>query len=203
MLQNCLFNLIEFVLLRYPRTMKNTMRRKDARKEKRAQKRANIKQRKEEKKEQKREELKQLKALKRKEIEEKIEKLKEITGNDSLTSEQNCRIYIKLSNNSLSNVVFVLIAGNNDMCFDTVDFDTDFDPNEHDRKMEELFNKEYYDGAEDNVKPEFPDIDEELDIENTWDDYDPNANEIDMEDSHEGPHCEDPNFNVRTVYICI
>lgn len=67
-----------YVLSRYPRTMENSMRKKDTR---RAQKRAEVKERKEQEKQQKREELKQLKALKRKEIEEKIEKLKEITGN--------------------------------------------------------------------------------------------------------------------------
>lgn len=62
---------------RYPRTLENSLRRKDTR---RAQKRAEVKKRKEEEKLRKKEELKQLKALKRKEIEEKIEKLKEITG---------------------------------------------------------------------------------------------------------------------------
>lgn len=62
---------------RYPRTMENSIRRKDTR---RLEKRAEVKQRKEEEKLRQREELKQLKALKRKEIEEKIEKLKEITG---------------------------------------------------------------------------------------------------------------------------
>ena len=70
-----------YVLLRYPRTMENSMRKKDTR---RTQKRAEVKQRKEQEKQQKREELKQLKALKRKEIEDKIEKLKEITGNITL-----------------------------------------------------------------------------------------------------------------------
>lgn len=65
------------VFLRYPRTMENSMRKKDTR---RAQKRAEIRERKEKEKQRKKEELKQWKALKRKEIEEKIEKLKEITG---------------------------------------------------------------------------------------------------------------------------
>lgn len=86
------------------------------------------------------------------------------------------------------------------MCFDTVDFDGDFDENEHDKKMEELFNKQYYDDAKDDIKPEFPDIDEELGIENTWDDYDPNVNEIDMDSApYEGPHCEDPDFIVCAI----
>lgn len=153
---------------KYPRTMENSMRKKDTR---RAQKRAEVKQRKEEEKQRKKEELKQLKALKRKEIEEKIEKLKEITGN-------------------------------NDMHFENVDFDADFDPNEHDKKMKELFNDEYYAGGEDeNQKPEFPEIDDELDIEPTWDKYDPTTDEIDMKAmSNEKPHCEDPDFNMDADY---
>ncbi|XP_070160841.1 protein KRI1 homolog [Polyergus mexicanus] len=153
---------------KYPRTMENSMRKKDTR---RAQKRAEIKQRKEEEKQRKKEELKQLKALKRKEIEEKIEKLKEITGN-------------------------------NDMHFENVDFDADFDPNEHDKKMKELFNDEYYAGGEDeNQKPEFPEIDDELDIEPTWDKYDPTTDEIDTKAMlNEKSHCEDPDFNMDADY---
>lgn len=90
-------------------------------------------------------------------------------------------------------------AGNDDMRFDNVDFDSDFDPNEHDRKMKELFNDEYYAGGEDEMqKPEFPEIDEELDIEPKWDTYDPTTDKIDME-AHEEPHCEDPDFNVLII----
>lgn len=153
---------------RYPRTMENSMRKKDTR---RAQKRAEIKERKEQEKQQKREELKQLKVLKRKEIEEKIEKLREITGND-------------------------------DMCFDNVDFDSDFDPNEHDKRMKEIFNDTYYAGGEDEMqKPEFPEIDEELGIEPKWDTYDPTTDKIDMEAAYEEePHCEDPDFNMDADY---
>lgn len=94
-------------------------------------------------------------------------------------------------------MIFLLIIGNNDMCFDNVDFDADFDPNEHDRKMKELFNEDYYADGEDEMKPEFPDVDEELGIEKTWDTYDPTADEIDTKHAeNEEPHCEDPNFNV-------
>lgn len=67
--------------------------------------------------------------------------------------------------------------------------------------MKELFNEKYYAGAEDDMKPKFPDIDEEFGIENTWDDYNPN----DIEDApHEESHCEDPDFNVYyIIYIDI
>ncbi|XP_076620763.1 protein KRI1 homolog [Colletes latitarsis] len=153
---------------RYPRTMENSIRRKDTR---RSQKRAEVKMRKEEEKLKKKEELKQLKALKRKEIEEKLMKLKEITGNDD----------IKLND---------------------IDLDADFDPSEYDRKMIEIFNDDYYAAPEENIKPEFPDIDEELEIEDTWDNYDPNAENYDTNDKEEykGPHCEDPDFNMDADY---
>jgi len=91
-------------------------------------------------------------------------------------------------------------AGNDDMCFDNVDFDSNFDPNEHDKKMKEIFNDEYYAGGEDEMqKPEFPEIDEELDIEK-WDFYDPTADKIDVKaEQYEEPHCEDPDFNVLII----
>lgn len=153
---------------RYPRTMENSLRKKDSR---RAQKRAEVKQRKEEEKLRKIEELKQLKALKRKEIEEKIEKLKEITGND-------------------------------DIKFNEIDLDGDFDPNEHDRKMTEIFNEDFYNAPEDDIKPDFPEIDKELEIESTWDNYDPKVENVignDNED-YDYPHCEDEDFNMDADY---
>ena len=66
---------------RYPRTIQESMRRKD---DSRKLKRDEVKDRKLKEKEKKREELKQLKAYKRKEILDKIEKLRKITGNDEL-----------------------------------------------------------------------------------------------------------------------
>ncbi len=65
----------------YPRTVADSMRRKDT---KRKEKREEYKQRKEAEKQKKKEEIKRLKNLKRKEIQDKIEKLKRITGNFDL-----------------------------------------------------------------------------------------------------------------------
>ncbi|CAG0880718.1 unnamed protein product [Darwinula stevensoni] len=65
----------------YPRTMNESLRKKD---ERRRRKREEVRERKHMEKEQKKEELKRLKALKRKEIQEKLEKLKEITGNEEI-----------------------------------------------------------------------------------------------------------------------
>ena len=65
----------------YPRTIGESVRKKD---NKRAEKRREVKERKLREKEKKKEELKQLKNLKRKEIMTKLETLKEITGNATL-----------------------------------------------------------------------------------------------------------------------
>ncbi|CAK9819005.1 Protein KRI1 homolog [Anthophora quadrimaculata] len=153
-------------LKRYPRTMDNSLRRKDTR---RSEKRAKLRQRKEDEKLKKEEELKQLKALKRKEIEEKIEKVREITGTDNIK-------------------------------FNDIDLEGDFDPNEYDRKMTEIFNEDYYAAPEENAKPEFPDVDEELEIEDTWDNYDPTSDNYANGEEHEGPHCEDADFNMDADY---
>lgn len=49
--------------------------------------------------------------------------------------------------------------------FQGVDFDQDFNPEEHDKKMQSLFNEEFYDaGGDEEEKPEFPDLDKELDL---------------------------------------
>ncbi|KAJ8962680.1 hypothetical protein NQ318_001076 [Aromia moschata] len=66
---------------RYPRTMENSVRRKDDR---RSLKRQETKERKKKEKEEKLKDLKKLQELKRKEIEEKLNKLKEITGNKDI-----------------------------------------------------------------------------------------------------------------------
>lgn len=56
------------------------------------------------------------------------------------------------------------ISGNDDIGFQDEDIDGDFDPEAHDRRMQALFNNEFYEGPEEDQKPEFPDIDEELEI---------------------------------------
>lgn len=44
------------------------------------------------------------------------------------------------------------------------DIDGDFDPEAHDRRMQSLFNDEFYQEPEEEQKPEFPDLDEELEL---------------------------------------
>ncbi|XP_037527142.1 protein KRI1 homolog [Rhipicephalus sanguineus] len=120
---------------KYPRTMQDSMRRKDDR---RKVKRLEVRERKLQEKEQKKEEINRLKALKKKEILEKLEKLKEVTGNDQLG-----------------------IAD--------ADIEGDFDPQEHDRRMNAIFNNEYYEQEAEELKPEDP-LDEELGLED-WDQW--------------------------------
>lgn len=84
------------------------------------------------------------------------------------------------------------VAGNEEFQLQENDLNTDFDPAEHDRRMAAMFDNEYYGIDEGDQKPEFPDIDNELNIEN-WDNFDkskfagPNEPEADA-------HCEDDDF---------
>lgn len=167
-------------LKRYPRTIENSLRKKDTR---RKEKRDAVKQRKEEEKLKKKEELKLLKSLKRKEIIDKIEKIKQITGNDQLG-------------------------------LDPEELEADFDPEEHDRKMRELFNDDYYGGAddaEDEDELNLPPLEEELldDDNMNWDEWDgtdkvkefaKEENEANGEGYTDGPHCEDPDFIMDCDY---
>jgi len=55
------------------------------------------------------------------------------------------------------------ISGNPDLPVDDLDIDGDFDPAEYDRKMQKVFDEQYYDeDAADTEKPEFP-FDPEID----------------------------------------
>ncbi|KAI5636486.1 KRI1-like family domain-containing protein [Phthorimaea operculella] len=89
------------------------------------------------------------------------------------------------------------VTGNQDLAFKEDDIEGDFDPEEHDRRMKALFDEEFY-GAADDEKPVFPDLDEELEIEN-WDKYEP---EIDRQPAlgNDEPHCEDEDFNMDADY---
>nr|CAH0107860.1 unnamed protein product [Daphnia galeata] len=134
-------------------------------------KRDEVKERKKREKEEKKEDLKMLKKYKLKEIQEKLEQLKSITGNASLP-------------------------------FQDDDLEGDFDPDQYDRKMGEIFNQDYYHVDNENQKPEFP-YDPEIDDEN-WDDYKGQeagpSTSNDYDNDYDGPHCEDPDFNMDCDY---
>lgn len=90
------------------------------------------------------------------------------------------------------------VSGRDDFQLKEDDLNSDFDPDEHDRRMEAMFNNEYYGIDEDDQKPEFPDIDEELNIEN-WDNFDlKKVTTVEPDDNE--PHCEDDDFNMDCDY---
>nr|XP_026492259.1 protein KRI1 homolog [Vanessa tameamea] len=88
------------------------------------------------------------------------------------------------------------VTGNQDLAFKDEDIEGDFDPEEHDKRMKALFDEEYY-GEADDQKPVFPDLDEELEIEN-WENFEPEYKE-DNENADE-LYCEDTDFNMDADY---
>ncbi|CAH0724128.1 unnamed protein product, partial [Brenthis ino] len=89
------------------------------------------------------------------------------------------------------------VTGNEDLAFKEEDIEGDFDPEEHDRRMKALFDEEYY-GDVDDQKPVFPDLDEELEIEN-WEKFE-NEDNYNGDQDENGPHCEDEDFNMDADY---
>lgn len=87
------------------------------------------------------------------------------------------------------------VTGNDQLAFQESDIEGEFDPAEHDRKMKAIFDEEYY-GDVDEEKPVFPDLDEELEIEN-WENYDEQTADDHEQDE---PHCEDEDFNMDADY---
>lgn len=133
----------------------------------RKEKRKEREERKAKEKEIKMKELRELQNIRKREIEEKLLLLKDVAGNDNLHE-----------------------------VLQEDDLNSDFDPDEHDKRMSKIFNDEYYGIDEGDQKPEFPDIDEELKVEN-WDNFDKDKirDDIDYE-----PHCEDDDFIMDCDY---
>lgn len=92
-----------------------------------------------------------------------------------------------------------VVTGTDDLQLNDNDLEGDFDPEEHDKRMAELFNNEYYQFDEGEEKPECPSDIEELQVEN-YDDYNPHGNDNDDNDDDELPHCEDEDFNMDCEY---
>lgn len=86
------------------------------------------------------------------------------------------------------------VSGSEVLPFNDQDLDGDFDPDEYDRKMQSIFDNEYYQIDEGETKPECPDI-EDLQVED-WDNYDPTEDKEDLS----GTHCEDEEFNMDCDY---
>lgn len=85
------------------------------------------------------------------------------------------------------------VTGHENLDTDLMDLDGDFDPEQYDKKMQDIFNSEYYGVDEGEDKPECPSDIEDLKVEN-YDEYDPE------EDRAAGAHCEDEDFNMDCDY---
>lgn len=86
------------------------------------------------------------------------------------------------------------IAATDNMAIKEEDLESDFDPDEHDRRMQRMFDEDYYGVDEGDQKPEFPDLDVELGIEN----YDREKEAIGGANAE--PHCEDDDFVMDADY---
>lgn len=131
---------------------------------------------------------------KRKEREERKQKEKELKMKElrELQSVRKREIEQKL-------LLLKEVTGNEDLPLKEDDLNSDFDPDEHDRRMAEMFNNDYYGIDEGEQKPEFPDIDEELGIED-WDNFDKSKIPNIPENDFQQPHCEDDDFVMDCDY---
>ncbi|KAK7873092.1 hypothetical protein R5R35_000372 [Gryllus longicercus] len=96
------------------------------------------------------------------------------------------------------------ITGNDDVNLQDDDLEDDFNPEKHDQKMRELFNDDYYQ-VEEEDKPECPELENELQIENweAWrghDDPDAQYDDCEGDNSWGHPDSEAPNFNMDCDY---
>lgn len=85
------------------------------------------------------------------------------------------------------------VTGADELNVDDIDLDGDFDPDEYDKKMQAIFNSEYYEIDEGDEKPEAPSDIEDLQVEN-YDEMDRNK------DANDATHCEDDDFNMDCDY---
>lgn len=89
------------------------------------------------------------------------------------------------------------VTGDDDVKFEDIDLEEDFDPEAHDKRMQEIFNNEYYQIDEGEEKPDVPSDIEDLQVEN-YDEYEAHKDD-DAFDGGDG-HCEDDDFNMDCEY---
>lgn len=91
------------------------------------------------------------------------------------------------------------IAGKEDVPFNEDELESEFDPAEHDKRMKNIFSDDYYLIDEGDEKPEFPELDDELGIED-WDNFDKEKELADLDLDKNAAHCEDDEFNMDADY---
>ncbi|EDW73443.1 uncharacterized protein Dwil_GK16643 [Drosophila willistoni] len=129
---------------------------------------------------------------------EKRRELKERKEQEKHTKMKELEIIKEMKRKEIDEKIRKLkaVTGNDELGFKDEELEEDFDPQEHDRRMQEMFNDEYYDVDEGEEKPECPSDIEELAIED-WDNYDPKRS---TDDGDGDAHCEDEDFNMDCDY---
>ena len=165
----------EEFIKRYPRTIKDSLRRQD---DKRKKKRKEVEERKKQEKDQKMNEIKMLKNLKKKEIMDKLQKLKQITGNQDMELDEE-DIEGDFDPQKYDKKMAEIFNNYDDDCVADEEKPTFSD-------LEEEFDDNYGDDFED------------------WDNWTgaggSNNGEVEHEDDKLEPHCEDENFNMDCDY---
>merc|ERR550519_1275714 len=128
--------------------------------------------------------------LKRKEVEERKEKEKQ-------QKKEELKMLKAMKRNEIMEKLEKLrkITGNEDMDFKDEDIEADFDPEEHDRRMQKVF--EEYDnvGNPDEEKPTFSDLDDDFGEEDDVEDWDNWTGPTEDNNDYE-PNWEDDDFNM-------
>ena len=165
----------EEFIKRYPRTIKDSLRRQD---DKRKKKRKEVEERKKQEKDQKMNEIKMLKNLKKKEIMDKLQKLKQITGNQDMELDEE-DIEGDFDPQKYDKKMAEIFNNYDDDCVADEEKPTFSD-------LEEEFDDNYGDDFED------------------WDNWTgaggSNNGEVEHGDDKLEPHCEDENFNMDCDY---
>lgn len=137
----------------------------------------------------KREEVKQRKEKEKEQKREQLKQLKNLKRNEIMEKLK------KLQE----------LTGNEQLAFNDVDLDGDFDPQQHDQLMQKVFGDEYY-GDEEDEKPQFDDNDE-LEEHWNWDTWTGERGEGDDGEEYNdeeydgaGPHCDDEGFIMDADY---
>ncbi|XP_043940692.1 protein KRI1 homolog [Protopterus annectens] len=147
---------------------------------------------KDEKRKRKREDVRQRKKKEKEKIKEELKQLKNLKRKEVMDKLQQLRD----------------ITGNENVGFTEQDLMEDFDPEKHDRIMQQFFDDNYY-GTGEEEKPQFED-EEYLDDEWNWDSWTGNEGKDDTlgeeeeyeewQEEEEAPHCEDPDFIMDVDY---
>lgn len=90
-----------------------------------------------------------------------------------------------------------MVTGNSNLPINDDFLAEDFDPDEHDRKMQELFNDEYYQVDEGEEKPEYPEDIDDLKVED-YDSFDPTTVDGEKQAEEGNDDEEDPEVDSAT-----